>query len=69
MQKAIDQVMYAYTLITALTSDEVEATRKRLAAHLAGLNCDEKQLAVEGMRYLRGSNRRVSKRRVARATS
>ncbi len=68
MQKAIDQVMYAYTLINHLTPDEVEGTRARLAAHLAELDCDETKLAVEGMRYLRGPNRQVSKRRMARKT-
>jgi hypothetical protein len=65
MQKAIDKVMYAYTLIAHLTPDEVKATRDRLAAHLASLDADEKMLAVEGMRYLRGADR-VAKRRPAR---
>lgn len=55
MQKAIERVMYAYTLIANLTPDQVKATRDRLAAHLAGLDADEKVLAVEGMRYLRAS--------------
>jgi hypothetical protein len=65
MQKAIDKVMYAYTLITHLTPDEAQAARERLAAHLAGLDADERSLAVEGMRYLRGPDR-VTKRRTAR---
>jgi hypothetical protein len=54
MLKAIDRVMYAYTMIANLTPDEVQATRQRLAAHLAGMDADEKGLAVEGMRFLRG---------------
>ena len=62
MQKAIDKVMYAYTLIANLTPDEVKATRHRLAAHLASVDADEKMLAVEGMRYLRGAGR-ITKRR------
>jgi hypothetical protein len=65
MQKAIDKVMYAYALIAHLTPDEVKATRDRLAAHLASLDADEKMLAVEGMRYLRGADR-IGKRRPAR---
>ena len=66
MQKAIDQVIYAYSLIAHLTAEEIEATRERLAAHLAGRDdADEKTLAVEGMRYLRGADR-VAKRRTAR---
>lgn len=62
MDKAIDQVMYAYTLINHLTPEEVQATRERLAAHLAGQDADEKTLAVEGMRYLRGANRDAQRR-------
>jgi CHASE1-domain containing sensor protein len=48
-----------------LTPEEVQATRERLTAHLAGMDVDEKALAVEGLRYLRGPDR-VSKRRIAR---
>jgi hypothetical protein len=65
MQTVIDKVMYAYTLITHLTPTEAQATRERLAAHLAGMDADERALAVEGMRYLRGPDR-VAKRRSAR---
>jgi hypothetical protein len=68
MQKAIEKVMYAYTLLTYLTPDEADAIRERLAAHLAGMDADEKALAVEGMRYLRGSDR-VTKRRRVRQTA
>jgi hypothetical protein len=62
MLKAIDQVMHAYTMIANLTPDEVQATRQRLAAHLAGMDADEQALAVEGMRFLRGTQR-VARRR------
>jgi hypothetical protein len=58
MEKAIDQVMYAYTLIHQLTADEAQATRERLAGHLAGIDADERALAIEGMRYLRGADQR-----------
>jgi hypothetical protein len=67
MLKAIDRVMYAYTMIVNLTPDEVQATRQRLAAHLAGMVADEKALAVEGMRYLRGPDR-VARRRTTGKT-
>jgi hypothetical protein len=67
MQTAIDKVMYAYGLLTHLTEDEIQATRDRLAAHLASMDADEDILGVEGMRYLRGANR-VSKRRTAKKT-
>ena len=65
MQKAIDKVMYAHSLLTHLTLDEAQATRQRLAAHLANMDADEDMLAVEGMRYLRGDDR-ISRRRAAR---
>ena len=62
MQKAIDRVMYAYTMIANLTQEEADATRERLTAHLAGMDVNESALAVEGLRYLRRSNR-VARRR------
>ena len=37
-----------------LTPEEAQATRERLAEYLAGMDVDEKALAVEGLRYLRG---------------
>jgi hypothetical protein len=67
MLKAIDQVMYAHTMIANLTHDEVQATRKRLAAHLASLDADDKALAVEGMRYLRGPERVARRRTMGKA--
>jgi CHASE1-domain containing sensor protein len=69
MQAAIDRVMQAFTLMANLTPEEAEATRERLAEYLAGMDADEKALAVEGLRYLRGPGR-VARRRMAReATS
>ena len=67
MQKAIDRVMYAYRMIANITPDEVEATRKRLTAHLAGMDVNERTLAVEGMRYLRGPERVVQRRTTGKA--
>lgn len=65
MQAAIDRVMQAFTMIANLTPAQALTTRQRLTAHLAGMDVDEKALAVEGLRYLRGPDR-VSKRRIAR---
>ena len=65
MQEAIDRVMQAYTMIANLTPEQARATRERLATHLAGIEADEKALAVEGLRYLRGPDR-ITKRRIAR---
>lgn len=64
MLKAIDRVMQAYSMIANLTPAEALATRERLVRHLAGIKADEKALAVEGMRYLRGPNRVVRGRRM-----
>ena len=65
MQEAMDRVMQAYTMIANLTPEEAQATRERLTQYLAGMDVDEKALAVEGLRYLRGPGR-VARRRMAR---
>jgi hypothetical protein len=65
MRAAIDRVMQAFMMMTRLTPEQAEATRARLTAHLAGMDADENALAVEGLRYLRGSDRHV-RRRIAR---
>ena len=65
MQAAIDRVMQAFTMMANLTPEEAQATRERLTEHLAGMDADEKALAVEGLRYLRGPGR-VARRRMAR---
>jgi acyl-CoA reductase-like NAD-dependent aldehyde dehydrogenase len=68
MQAAIDRVMQAFTLMANLTPEEAQATRERLAEYLAGREADEKALAVEGLRYLRGPGR-VARRRMARESA
>jgi hypothetical protein len=65
MQAAIDRVMQAYAMMVDLTPEEEEVTRQKLERHLAGMDADEKALAVEGLRYLRGPSR-VARRRMAR---
>ena len=65
MQAAIDRVMQTFAMMARLTPEEVQTTRERLTAHLAEMDADEKTLAVEGLRYLRGADR-VFKRRIAR---
>jgi hypothetical protein len=64
MQAAIDRVMQTFTMMASLTLEEARAARERLTAHLANMDADEKRLAVEGLRYLRGPDR-TSKRRIA----
>ena len=65
MQAAIDRVLQTYGLMVNLTAEEEQATRRRLEKHLAGMQADEKALAVEGLRHLRGPGR-VARRRMAR---
>ena len=65
MQAAIDRVMQTYAMMVDLTPEEEEVTRQKLERHLAGMDADEKALAVEGLRYLRGPGR-VARRRMAR---
>ena len=68
MRSVIDRVMHAYTMIANLTPEQAQATRERLATHLAGMDADDKALAVEGLRYLRGPER-VARRRLARGST
>ena len=68
MQAAIDRVMQAFTLMANLTPEEAQATRERLVEYLAGMDADEKALAVEGLRYLRGPGR-DARRRMARESA
>jgi len=65
MQAAIDRVMQTYAMMVNFTPEEEEVTRQKLERHLAGMDADEKALAVEGLRYLRGPGR-VARRRMAR---
>jgi hypothetical protein len=68
MLSVIDRVMQAYTMIANLTPEQAQATRERLATHLSGMDADDKALAVEGLRYLRGPER-VARRRLARGST
>src|SRR5258707_4436791 len=57
MQAAIDRVIQTYGMMVNLTSEEQQATRRKLEKHLAGMHADDAALEVEGLRYLRGSER------------
>jgi len=55
MQAAINRVMHTYGMIVNLTAAEQEATRAKVASFLATAKTDdEHQLAIEGLRFLRG---------------
>ena len=56
MQAAIDRVMHTYGMIVNLTPEQEEIARAKVSKFLAGAKTDdETKLAVEGLRYLRGS--------------
>jgi hypothetical protein len=63
MQAAIDRVLQTYGMMVNLTAEEERATRRKLEKHLAGMQADDNALAVEGLRYLRGSDRPYRARR------
>ena len=65
MDEVINRVMGTYGMMVNLPPREAQATRERLTAHLARMDADEKALAVEGLRFLRGPDR-VARRRIAR---
>ncbi len=61
MVKAVERVMQAYGMMVNLSPDEELETRVRLEQFMAARSGDENILAVEGLRFLRGS-RLVRKR-------
>jgi hypothetical protein len=63
MEAAVDRVLQTYAMMVNLTAEEEQATRRRLEKHLAGMQADDNALAVEGLRYLRGSDRPYRTRR------
>jgi hypothetical protein len=56
MQAAIDRVMQTYRLMLPLSEACQSEIRQRVEAHLAGVEGDEKALAIEGLRYLRNAS-------------
>ena len=65
MQAAIDRVMQAFTIDGEPHRRGGASHARKTEKHLAGMDADEKALAVEGLRYLRGPGR-VARRRMAR---
>lgn len=63
MQTAVDRVMQAYVLMVTLTPESEANARERVQEHLAGMDGDEKALAVEGLRFLRGAGRESPRRK------
>jgi hypothetical protein len=62
MPEAIERVMQAYTLMATLSPQDEADARERVGKHLAGISGDENTLAVEGLRFLRGSRQLRSRR-------
>ena len=56
MQAAVDRVMQTYTLLVNLTPEEERVAREKVTSFLAENSvASERQLAVEGLRYLRAA--------------
>jgi hypothetical protein len=55
MQDVVEQVMRAYGLMVNLTPEEEQAARDRLEQFLKDKSDDTRKLAVEGMKFLRGT--------------
>jgi hypothetical protein len=54
MVEVIEQVMRTYALMVTLTPAEEQAARERLGLFLKDKSDDTRQLAVEGVKFLRG---------------
>jgi hypothetical protein len=56
IQAAIDRLMHTYGMLVNLSLDEELVARKKVTQFLAPLETrDENKLAVEGIKFLRGS--------------
>lgn len=53
--KPIERVMHAYGLMVNLTAEQEEAVRERLVSFLKSRTGSEQELAVQGLRFLRGT--------------
>ena len=65
MEKAVERIMLAYTMMVRLSAEEEADALARVRQHLAGLSGDETVLAVAGLRFLRGTKK--SRKRISRA--
>ncbi|WP_314957704.1 hypothetical protein [Bradyrhizobium cosmicum] len=49
----VDHVMRTFAMMANLTDEEARSARSRLERHLAACEGTERQLAIEGLRFLR----------------
>jgi hypothetical protein len=61
MQTTIERVMQAYGMMVNLTAEQEKAARERLGHFLKNRDGDDRELAVQGLQFLRG-NRRTQNR-------
>jgi hypothetical protein len=54
MDEVIEKVMRTYALMVTLTPAEEQAARERLTRFLQDKRDDTRQLAVDGVKFLRG---------------
>ena len=62
MQTPIARVMQSYRMMVNLTAEQEEAARQRLETFLKDCEGSDRELAVQGLQFLRG-NRKARNRR------
>lgn len=55
MQTPIERVMQTYGMMVTLTAEQEEAVRERLQKFLENRTGTDQELAVQGLKFLRGS--------------
>jgi hypothetical protein len=68
MQTVVERVMRAYGLMVNLTVAQEEEARERLEAFLTNKTGSDRELAVQGLQFLRGS-RSIKRRTICRINS
>jgi hypothetical protein len=57
MQTPIERVMQAYGMMVNLTVEQEKAARERLEQFLENRGGNDQELAVQGLKFLRGNRR------------
>ncbi|MCP3389841.1 hypothetical protein NLM27_13765 [Bradyrhizobium sp. CCGB12] len=53
MPDVIEHIMRTYCMMTSLTEERAHKARESLVRHLAGFEGTEREIAMEGIRFLR----------------
>lgn len=63
MPDVVDHIMRTYCMMTSLTEEQAQEARDHVSRHLNGFEGTGRELAVEGIRFLREPRGRRSVRR------